>query len=163
MSKVLIAYASTTGNTEMMADAMAVFLDRLGHDVIIKTFDFDPIYVEELQEYDAVLIGTHTWDDGDLPYEVEDFCEDLELVPVDNQVFGVFGSADSFYSTYGGAIDLMADRLEELGAVVFPKRLKVDLTPTNKDLAASEEFAAKVIQLIEEKNLVDTHQLIKQK
>lgn len=154
MSKFLIVYASTSGNTEMMAEVMAVFLDRLGHEVLIKSFDFDPVDVEELDAYDSVLIGTHTWDDGDLPYEVEDFYEDLDLVSLTRPIFGLFGSADSFYKTYGGAIDLIADRLEDLGANVLPERLKVDLTPNNEDFARCESFATKICRMIDQKQLV---------
>src|SRR5690625_6003506 len=78
MKKKIMLNAITTGNTELMAEAMTVWLEHQGHTVITKTFDFDPIYVEELPDYDGVLIGTHTWDDGELPYEVEDFYDELE-------------------------------------------------------------------------------------
>src|SRR5690625_551472 len=77
MSNILLVYASTTGNTEVMAEAIADYLIVHGQEVVIKSFDFDRIDVEMIADYDAVLVGTHTWDDGDLPYEVEDFYEDL--------------------------------------------------------------------------------------
>src|SRR5699024_344502 len=141
MSKILVLYASTTGNTELMADAIADHLMHLGHEVVIKTFDFDPIYVDEITEYDAVLIGTHTWDDGSLPYEVEDFYDEIEDVDISDQIFGVFGSADSFYESYGGAIDLMGDRVEQLGARLLPFKLKVDLEPDAKDIEYCQEFS----------------------
>lgn len=141
MGKVLVVFASTTGNTELMAEAIADHLIYLQHEVAIKTFDFDPIYVDELSEYDAVLVGTHTWDDGSLPYEVEDFYDELEDVDITNKIFGVFGSADSFYDSYGGAIDLIGDRVQQLGARLLPFRLKVDLEPDTKDIEYCQEFA----------------------
>src|SRR5690625_3302808 len=133
MGKILMVYASMSGNTEMITDIIAHHLDDLGHDVVIKSFDFDVIDVDLLQEFDAVLVGTYTWDDGELPYEVEDFYIDLEDSDITGQIFGVYGSADSFYDTYGLAIDLVADRARNLGATVIEKRLKIDLDPDKED------------------------------
>lgn len=148
MGNILMIYASTTGNTEIMAEAIVAYLEQKKHTVITKTFDFDPIDVAELLEYDAVLVGTHTWDDGELPYEVEDFYEELDDVDITGKNVGVFGSADSFYDTYGGAVDLMGDRFKNKGAAMIPDRLKVDLEPNNKDIIACQEFAKKVCEMI---------------
>src|SRR5690625_3875324 len=141
MAKILLVYASITGNTEFLAEVIGNELLHQEHDVVVKTFDFDPIYVDEIDDYDAIVVGTHTWDDGDLPYEVEDFYEDLEEVDITNKPFAIFGSADSFYATYGGAIDLIADRAHNLGARVLPNRLKVDLEPDNEDIERCKNFA----------------------
>lgn len=141
MSKILLLYASTTGNTELITEAIAEQLIFHQHEVQIKSFDFDPIDVEEVLHYDAVLIGTHTWDDGELPYEVEDFYDDLEDINITGRIFGVFGSADSFYNTYGGAIDLIADHAQSLGAEVLPNRLKIELEPDNEDIILCQQFA----------------------
>ena len=145
---MLILYASTSGNTELMADAIADHLNLQGHDVVIKSFDFDRIDVEDIPKYDAIFVGTHTWDDGELPYEVEDFYEEIEDVDITGKCFGVFGSADSFYDTYGLAVDLMADQLKNLGAVVFPERLKVDLTPNDADIIRCQQFAESVCDMV---------------
>lgn len=151
MGKVLVVYASTTGNTEVMAEAIAEHLIHLQQEIVIKTFDFDPVYVDEITEYDAVLVGTHTWDDGCLPYEVEDFYDDLEDVDISGKIFGVFGSADSFYDSYGGAIDLIGDRVQQLGATLLPLRLKVDLEPDAKDIVHCQEFAEMVQKALAER------------
>ncbi|UJL46704.1 flavodoxin domain-containing protein [Virgibacillus sp. NKC19-16] len=150
MAKLLMLYASGTGNTELMAEAMVAYLENKNHAVVTKTFDFDPIDVAELLEYDAILIGTHTWDDGDLPYEVEDFYEELDDVAITGKLFGVFGSADSFYDTYGGAVDLMADRLSKAGAVLVPEQLKVDLEPDRVDIERCEQLAETVLVMADE-------------
>ncbi|PAV30968.1 flavodoxin [Virgibacillus profundi] len=150
MNKILMLYASTTGNTELMAEAMVAYLEDKNYEVVTKTFDFDPIDVGELLDYDAILVGTHTWDDGDLPYEVEDFYEELEDVDITGKLFGVFGSCDSFYDTYGGAVDLVGDRLKNLGAVLVPERLKVDLDPDAEDIVRCEAFVNTLCKMLTE-------------
>lgn len=156
MGNILILYASTTGNTETMADVMAETLEEIGYQVEIKTFDFDWIDVEEILDYDAFLVGTHTWDDGSLPYEVEDFYDDLADIDLAHKPCAVFGSADSFYPTYGGAIDLIGDRLTELGADVFPERLKVDMYPDKQDIQACQTLAKQVDKMVQ-KNIEHNH------
>src|SRR5690625_2906425 len=151
MGKVLMAYASQSGNTEIITDIIAHQLDELGHDVVIKSFDFDTIDMDSLQEYDAVLVGTYTWDDGELPYEVEDFYIDLEDTDISGLLFGAYGSADSFYDTYGLAIDLVADRAENFGANVIDERLKIDLDPDREDEERCAQYAQTISQMIEAK------------
>lgn len=152
MGKVLMIYASMSGNTEIITDLIADNLKAAGHDVVIKSFDFDAIDMETLPDYDAVLVGTYTWDDGELPYEVEDFYVDLETVDISETIFGVYGSADSFYDTFGLAIDLVADRIKNQGGNILPERLKIDLSPRNSDMPLIERFSEKITKMMEEKN-----------
>ena len=141
-------YASMTGNTELMAEAIVDYMEQQGHEVDTRTFDFDPVDVEELSNYDAICIGTHTWDGGDLPYEVEDFYEELEDVDIKGMIFGVFGSADAFYDTFGGAVDLMWEYLHEKGAVLVPDKVKADLVPNSEDIERCVQFAANICQIM---------------
>jgi len=149
MANVLLLYVSQTGNTEIMAEEIAGFLEYNAHDVEIKTFDFDPIDIDELSEYDLVLIGTHSNDDGYIPFEAEDFFDDLEEANLEGTVFGVFGSGDTAYDEFCLSVDIMGDRLQELGAEVIPDRCKVDLMPTDEDIAKIEQFAASGIAKLE--------------
>lgn len=141
MASILMIYTSQTGNTELLTDILESELQQLGHEVTVKSFEFDVIDIDKLVDYDAVLIGTYTWDDGELPYEAEDFYIDLEGSDLTGQIFGVYGSADSFYDTYGLAIQLMGDRLKNLGATMIPDRFIVDLTPDKKDEVRCSDFA----------------------
>ncbi|HLR03973.1 MAG TPA: flavodoxin domain-containing protein [Virgibacillus sp.] len=160
MGRILVLYASMTGNTELMADAIINYIEEQGYEVETRTFDFDPVEVDELSDYEAIAIGTHTWDGGDLPYEVEDFYEELDDVDIEGMLFGVFGSADSFYDTYGGAVDLMWEHLSDKGARMVPEKIKADLTPNADDIDRCIHFAqtlcdmAKVDKFAEKDNEV---------
>lgn len=152
MSKIFMVYASQTGNTEQVTDILEEQLNALGHEVVVKSFDFDDIPVETLGEYDAVLVGTYTWDDGELPYEVEDFYIEMEDIDMSEHIVGVYGSADSFYDTYGGAIELVWDHAKHLGATLVGEPLKIDLEPNREDGARLAEFAKLVTDKIAKKN-----------
>ena len=152
MGKILLAYASETGNTEMVTDILEEQLQQIGHEVVVKSFDFDEIPMDSLDQYDALLIGTHTWDDGELPYEVEDFYIDMESIDMTKHIVGVYGSADSFYDTYGGAIELVWDQAKYLGATVVGEPLKIDLEPNREDEARLLEFAKLITEAVKNKH-----------
>lgn len=141
MSKILVLYSSMSGNTELMAKAIGEYLINKNHDVVTKSFDFDNVEVKELLDYDAALIGTLTWVEGSLPFDVEDFYEDMRNIDLTGKVIGAFGSADSQYEIFGGAADIIADRAESLGAHVLPKKLTIDLEPNEQDLKDYHELA----------------------
>lgn len=154
MGKILMIYASQSGNTEIITDILADNLRLLNQEVVIKSFDFDVIDMKSLAEYDAVLVGTYTWDDGELPYEVEDFYIDIADVDITGITFGVYGSADSCYDTYGLAIDLLGERINNQGGNIIEDRLKIDILPNKHDKKRCEEFARKIVEEIESKNII---------
>src|SRR5699024_3217840 len=144
-------YASQTGNTEQITDIIAHYLKELGHEVTIKSFDFDVIDIDILDNYDALLVGTYTWDDGELPYEVEDFYIDIEDKDMTKMIAAAYGSADSFYDTFGGAIDLVKDHLTHLGANIIGDALKIDLEPSKKDEERMLELAQGISEAVAKK------------
>src|SRR5699024_4811063 len=142
MGKVLMLYASMTGNTEAMADIIGEAVEKHGHHVVTKTFEMDPVDVAELADYDGLLVCTYSEDDGELPFEVEDFYEELDDVEINGMAAGVFGSGDSIYVTFGGGANTMGDRLEAKQASLVPERLIVDLEPDDEDATRCWKFAA---------------------
>lgn len=152
MGKVFIVYASQTGNTEIITDIVEAKLKELSHEVVVKSFDFDEIHIDTLEDYDAILVGTYTWDDGELPYEAEDFYIDMESMEMNNYIVGVYGSADSFYDTYGGAIDLFWNHAKSLGAMMAEDPLKIDLEPNKEDEARIGAFCQSLSDAIKKKN-----------
>nr|AOT83065.1 hypothetical protein [uncultured bacterium] len=76
--KALIAFASMSGNTEDMAAILKQTLEGKG--IETEMMEFDDTSAEDLSSYDYVMIGSYTWGDGDLPYEAEDFYEEVSAL-----------------------------------------------------------------------------------
>lgn len=140
MARILLLDASMTGSTEIMADAVGDVVKAAGHELVRKSFDFDDVDVQELVEYDGVLIGSYSWDDY-LPYEVEDFHDDMDEVDLTGKLFGLFGSCDSFYEFYGVALEALAEQIPEAGGTVYEEKLKVELEPNDDDIKDCQNFA----------------------
>lgn len=144
--KIVLVYASMSGNTEEMAEAIGEQIKSLGFTVESFQIDIDDIAAFDLVHYDAILFGTYTWGDGELPYEVEDFHQDLGEEDLSGKLVGLFGSCDSYYPAYGVALEIMAEQFNAVGSTVVEPLLKVDLTPDQDDIERCQQFANKFIE-----------------
>lgn len=139
--KVALIYTTMTGNTEEIAKILAEEVKKRSLDVKSFHIEFDDIMALDLRKYDAVLFGTYTWGDADIPFEVEDFYEDLTDEDLTGKVVGLFGSCDSYYPHYGAAIEIMAKQFKSVGADVIDPLLKIELGPEPEDTEKIQHFA----------------------
>ena len=123
MAKAIIAYGSTTGQTELMAGCIALGMKEAGADVTISSAtDID---ATALLGYDIVVLGSSTW--NGLQQEFEPLYEELEDVSLAGKNSAAFGSGDSSYgSAFCEAVDMIEQRLTDRGAKIVTPALKVD-------------------------------------
>src|SRR5690625_4313254 len=145
--KIGIVYATMTGNTEEIAKILEDELKKANLEVKTLHMEFDDVMALDLKDYDAVLFGTYTWGDADLPFEVEDFHDDLVDEDLTGKVVGLFGSCDSYYPIYGAAMEIMAKQFKAVGATVMNPLLKIELAPEPED---KEKIASFVDTFLEQ-------------
>lgn len=146
MTKVMIVYASMTGNTQEIADILGEELEK--YDIEVEIEECISVDPEDLLEYDGALIGGYTYDDGQLPDEFVDFYEDMADVDFSGKVCASFGSGDTFYDEYCLTVDLVETRLKEQGATVPVAGLKVDLDPDEEDVVRAESYAKTFVETL---------------
>ncbi|WP_127498845.1 flavodoxin [Paenibacillus glycanilyticus] len=130
--KVIVAYASLTGNTEEMAEAIAAGAREAGAEVVVRdAYDAD---ASELDQYEGIAIGAYTWGDGELPDEFIDFYEALSNLDLSGRKAVVFGSGDSSYPIFCGAVDTIEAKLREIGAELVLPGLKVEFDPSKDQM-----------------------------
>lgn len=139
MSKMIMVYASMTGNTEEMANAIAEGIQESGNDLEINDI-FDNPSASELEKYDGILLGSYTWGEGDLPDEFLDFYEEMDQIDLTGKKAVVFGSGDTVYEDFAGAVDILIAKLQERGAEVVLNGLKVDTSPLPEDLERCKQL-----------------------
>ncbi|WP_163099249.1 flavodoxin [Peribacillus alkalitolerans] len=145
--KTFIGYVSMSGNTEDIANVIKNVLLSSGCEVEMECLD--TVEVETLVDYDCIFIGAYTWGDGDLPYEAEDFFEDLNGLHLAGVNAACFGSGDSAYPKFCMAVDTLAKKLEERGAKVFGPRLKIEFSPeTEQQIEECNQFTQSVIEWV---------------
>ena len=134
----LIVYASMTGNTEELARYIGKGILQAGGTVEIK--DIIEADVTDLENYNGILLGSYTWGDGDLADEFLDFYEEMDGLDLTGKYAAAFGSCDSCYEHRGRAVDILSDKLVELGAEVVLDGLKIDLAPTDSEIEQCIQF-----------------------
>lgn len=132
MTKVLIVYSSLTGNTEEMSEIIEKGVKDSGIEVMRK--DAYDARAADLLQYDGIIIGAYTWGDGELPDEMLDFYEDMEELDLTGKKAAVFGSGDTSYANYCGAVDIIEHKLRELGAEIVHESLKFEYNASNEEL-----------------------------
>ena len=138
MATFIMVYTSMTGNTEMMANAIAEGIREAGHE--IKQLDSYDAHASDVLPYDGILVGTFTWGSGDLPDEMLDFYGELFKVDLTGKKAVVFGSYDSLYGDDGMAVDTMIETLRKRGANVVADGFKIELTPSPEQLEECKGF-----------------------
>lgn len=140
--EIAIVYASVTGNTEALSDILVQSLQSKGLEPsIYKVTDFA---LKELSHYDIVIVGTYTWGSGEVPAEMTGLFQAFERLNRKELVTAVFGTGDSFFAEYCGAVDRFRDMLyvhTNLAAT-----LKVELLPQERDKFRCNKFIEVVLE-----------------
>lgn len=138
--KVSVVYASTTGNTEAMANAICEAVKGAGAELVFGTADSAD--KASVLASDVILLGSPAMGDEVLEDSVEEFFTAIEG-SISGKKIGIFGSYD-----WGDGQWLRdwADRIKSCGASLAGEPLRVHLTPEEADLDKCKEWAAAAVK-----------------
>lgn len=139
MANLLIIFGSTGGNTQSISERIANLLTAAGHTAEVKNVVDSQI--SDMDSYDTVLLGSSTWNDGDLQDDFVSFHLDLEQSKPDLSAkkFAIFGCGESIYEKFCGAVDILENIMTELKATKLVESLKIDGYPEEEDNVAKIE------------------------
>lgn len=142
MNKIAVIYWSGTGNTEMMAEAIADGAREKGS--VVDLFKVADISVEEALAYDALALGCPATGSEELEWEEFDpFYQSIRESLHDKKI-ALFGSHD------WGSGEWMEDWYKdamEVGAVILDDDgLVVNTTPGSEDLERCRAFGARLAE-----------------
>ncbi|TWT06416.1 flavodoxin [Planococcus sp. CPCC 101016] len=140
-----IIYASVTGNTEQLANM--VHKAALAKGFRAELYAIEDFPLTTLSKFNVVLIGTYTWGSGEIPEELRDLYRTFETLDKKELQTAVFGTGDSFFAEFCGAVDRFRDMLYVHTKLVAT--LKVELMPQPSDSIRCE----KLIELIKVKRM----------
>ncbi|MBU8769249.1 flavodoxin [Cytobacillus oceanisediminis] len=146
--KIGVFYASMSGNTEAIADIIGGELKDQNHDVDLEDF-MSVQSAAELLNYDLTFIGLYTWGDGDYPDECLDIIEEIEQLDLENNPFAIFGSGDTSYPEFCGALDHLQKLIEEQGGTVVGSPLRIEFNPEPEDEEEIKKFVSEALMLKE--------------
>ncbi len=147
MSKVLISFATMSGNTQKVADHIAKELTKNMPEIETKIIDMMELTEEQFIEYDLVILGSSTWTDGDYnPISLEFFSQ-LQGTNTDFSKFrfAIFGLGESYYPEYCTVVEKMAQVLKSKNGRIVGELLKLDGYVDDNMLSKASEWSINVI------------------
>lgn len=102
---IAIVYHSAGGNTKAIAEAIASFLPDS------QLYRVSEVDSSALSAFDGLIVGTYTWGNGELPAKMAAFYRELETLDLTQTVTAVFGTGETNYQHFCGAVDIFRDML----------------------------------------------------
>lgn len=142
--KVFIGYVSLSGNTEKMAVNIKNRMLAVGCEVYMERLD--TVEVDTLKEFDLSFIGLYTWNQEGLPYEANEFYEELDQADFHGVKVALFGAGDLSQPEPCGAINILSDKMKQCGFAVYDRVLKIDQeAPAYDRVRQCEDFANRAL------------------
>ena len=139
MALAKIVYASMTGNTEEISEIIEEKLEDEGFDV--EREECSDVDSDFFEDADVCIVATYTYGDGELPFEFEDFFEDLKSEDLAGKLFGVVGSGDKEYGEYycQSARDFV-EQFKQAGASEGAKLVCIENNAEDEDIDLLQSF-----------------------
>ncbi|MBI5017750.1 MAG: FprA family A-type flavoprotein [Deltaproteobacteria bacterium] len=139
--RLLVFYASAYGNTEKLAQAMVRGAEAAGAEAAL--FDLLGVdlhaILDDIELSNGIAVGSCTIN-GDALEHAWALLSSLATLKMKDKVGAAFGS----YGWSGEGPKMLADRLRGLKLKVPEDPLRVQLVPTEADLAAAEEYGKRL-------------------
>ncbi len=119
--KIGVFYGSAGGSTESAANNVADTLKEM--DFNVETFDIAESEANDLEKYDALILASSTWYDGQLQDDWEDKIDDLPGLNLAGKKLAYVGMGDQdmYSDNYLDAIGILHEALENTGAEFIAK------------------------------------------
>jgi len=134
MKKALIIFGSTTGNTEEMAGIVKTMLEHSDFEVEIKEVS-DASTADLTGDHDLLLLGCPAYGDDEIELQEDfaDFYEQLDGTRLDGKPFAVLAPGDSSYEHFCGSVDMLEDKMNDMGGEMANDGLKIDGDPSDAE------------------------------
>ena len=150
MAKVGIFYGSTTGVTEDIANRIAEKIDGA------EVFNIDG-NVDELENYDVLLLGTSTWGFGDLQDDWQAVLDDLANLNLAGKKVAYFGSGDqgTFSDTFMDGMAIINEEISKTGATVIGNTSTEGYEFNEPRAVEGDEFLGLALDEVNQSDLTD--------
>ncbi len=137
---IALFYGSLTGNTMLISEHLATYLQSRGHAVHL--LDQSLVVPVELATYDLVIFGASTWGEGDANPTTDSFILSLsaDVTNLSGVKYLVFGLGDRSYDNFCGVVDRLEQMLESKHATRKSESLRLEGFPDEAMQAAIESW-----------------------
>lgn len=153
MKKTGVFYGSTTGTTESVARTIAEKLGIPSSDV----YDVSKMTADVAGNYEALILGTSTWGDGELQDDWYDGIKVLKRTNLSGKTVALFGCGDSesYSDTFCDAMGILFENLKDTGCRIIGTVSDADYTYSSSIAATDGNFVGLAIDDINESDKTD--------
>ncbi len=157
MADIGIFYGSTSGVTEELAEKIRDAIGEDRCDVYSMEADFDS--VDDLLQYDYLLLGCSTWGAGELQNDWREPLFDMEIEKPDfsGKTIALFGPGDceGHSKHFVGALGIMYDQFKALGATLVGAVSTADYTFEKSTAIRDGKFVGLPLDEVNESDKTD--------
>ncbi|BAZ05639.1 flavodoxin [Calothrix sp. NIES-3974] len=112
--KIGLFYGTTTGRTESVAEMIK---DVFGGD-IVALHEISQAEPADFSDYEYLIIGSSTWNVGELQSDWEDFFEELDEIDFSGKKVAFFGVGDQvgYSNSFQDAMGILEEKISKRGA-----------------------------------------------
>ncbi|WP_455758711.1 flavodoxin FldA [Phocaeicola coprocola] len=153
MKKTGVFYGSTTGTTESVARTIAEKLGIPSSDV----YDVSKMTADVAGSYEALILGTSTWGDGELQDDWYDGIKVLKGMDLSGKTVALFGCGDSesYSDTFCDGMGILFEDLKNSGCRFIGAVPDADYTYSSSIAVTDSNFVGLAIDDINESDKTD--------
>lgn len=153
MKKTGVFYGSTTGTTESVARTIAEKLGIPSSDV----YDVSKMTADVAGSYEALILGTSTWGDGELQDDWYDGIKVLKGMDLSGKTVALFGCGDSesYSDTFCDGMGILFEDLKDSGCRFIGAVPDADYTYNSSIAVTDSNFVGLAIDDINESDKTD--------
>ena len=138
MDRIGIFYGSTSGNTRRVAELIR---RELGGEAV-GLYDIGRASEEDLEQYDMLVLGAPTWNQGDLQDDWEAFISHLDAVELSGKTVALFGLGDqkAYPNAFLDALGTLYEHVKRKGATIIGRWPMHGYTFTRSSAVINGEF-----------------------
>lgn len=153
MKKTGVFYGSTTGTTESVARTIAEKLGIPSSDV----YNVSKMTADVAGSYEALILGTSTWGDGELQDDWYDGIKVLKGMDLSGKTVALFGCGDSesYSDTFCDGMGILFEDLKNSGCRFIGAVPDADYTYSSSIAVTDSNFVGLTIDDINESDKTD--------
>lgn len=122
--KTLLIYATNSGSTLEVSNTISGEFTQKGQEITLK--DARDINPDEIGNYDFIIMGSPTYDEGNMHDLFVTLSQKLDGKTFPGKKFAVFGLGDTSYPHFCGAADHLAEVVKKVGGTLVGEPLKIN-------------------------------------
>lgn len=123
--KILLVFGSLLGKTKRLSVLLGQNLKKQGLDIKVK--DVRNTHITELNDFDLVILGCSTWDDGMLQFDFRPFHVELMKAKLQSKQFAIFAVGGHRYPHFCFAADILEKTVVMIKGELLVPTLRLDI------------------------------------